>query len=160
MNEYEGLQLSQLLDLLNGLVQPAAITMRPQTVGWKIVGAWLLVCIGLTVWQMVRQWRHNRYRREALSLLGELESNSNSTDGPSAGLIAQLVKRTALVAYPRAKVASLSGDQWATFLRETADNDPLVVEKAQDLATAAYREKQDGMALVEPARRWIERHRA
>ena len=78
----------------------------------------------------------------------------------SARRVAEIVKRTALVAYPRTRVANLHGSAWAEFLCESAGNDKRINETATDLATAAYRRDADGKTLVSPARRWVRVHRA
>ena len=160
MNDYEGLNLPQLLDLLHDIVRPDPVAWTPQTIGWTIVGAWLLVAILLIAWNRIRKWRRNRYRREALAMLNRIGAQADASSSAVAGQVALLIKRTALVAYPRAEVANLYGSQWATFLRQSVGNDPVVEKAADDLASAAYRVNVDGGKLIEPARRWILVHRA
>ncbi len=160
MNEYEGLNLPQLLDLLHDIVRPDPVAWTPQTIGWAIVGVWLLVVILLSSWNRIQKWHRNRYRRDALAMLKEIGAHADASSSAVAGQVALLIKRTALVAYPRAEVASLYGSEWAAFLRQSAGNDPVVEKAAGDLATAAYRVNVDGGKLIEPARRWIRVHRA
>ena len=157
-DRYEGLNLVGLLDLLHEPVAPAPIPWLPQTVGWQIVGLWLLVVAVLVAVAARRRWVRNGYRREALDQLSEIAKATQDVTAP--GQIALLLKRTALAAYPRAQVASLWGDAWATFLVESSKNDARVRKSAQDLAAAAYRDDIDGAALIKPARRWIKVHRA
>ena len=78
----------------------------------------------------------------------------------TALLIAEIVKRAALGAYPRARVAGLHGRDWARFLCESSGDDRQVTEAAESLASAAYRPDADGRALLQPARRWVRVHRA
>lgn len=160
MNDYEGLNLPQLLDLLHDIVRPDPVAWTPQTMGWAIVGGWLLVVFLLIGWNRIQKWRRNRYRREALAMLNHIGAQADVSSSAIAEQVALLIKRTALVAYPRAEVANLYGSQWATFLRQSAGNDPVVEKAAGDLASAAYRVNVDGGKLIEPARRWIQVHRA
>lgn len=157
MNRFEGLSLPELLDLLHGIVVPAPPSWLPRTTGWGVLAAWsaTLVLIGVVRWLVHR--RRNRYRRDALA---ELEAIVASDAAPSAAAIAALVKRTALAAYPRARVASLYGDDWAAFLRRSANDDPLVGAGVELMARAAYRVDVDGRELVDAARQWIRLHRA
>ncbi len=148
--EYDGLNLPQLLDLMHDLVEPEAVAWTPQTVGWLVVALWLLAVLLLAAARAVESRRRNRYRRAALAELDSIES---------AGSLAALLKRTALVAYPRTEVASLYGAEWADFLRRSCPRDRVVDESADALATVAYRRHADVDALVRPARRWIRRHR-
>lgn len=160
MNQYDGLNLPQLLDLMHGLVMPEPVSWMPQTVGWLVVGVWLIALAGVIGWSSVKRWRNNRYRREALAALAEIERQSRKDAPATAAQVAALVKRTALAAYPRSTVANLHGADWARFLCESARNDPEVERGAGQIAVAAYRTGVDGDALLGPARRWIELHHA
>ncbi len=159
MSRYEGLNLPQLLDRLHDIVRPEPLPFTPQTVGWGVVGIWLLLVIMLICWNRIAHWRRNRYRREALSALKDIAVTAQQAPGPAAGQIAALLKRTALVAYPRGRVASLYGSQWADFLKQSSNNDKQVTAAAETLANAAYHANVDSMMLIEPARRWIKAHR-
>ncbi len=157
MNEYDGLNLAQLLDLLKDPVVPDPVSFLPQTKGWWVVLAWLAAVSLVLAWGGIRRWQRNRYRREALRTLRAIEQAS---DESTAGQIATLLRQTALAAYPRSEVASLYGNEWAEFLKSSSRNDRLVKKSASDLASAAYRADADTSLLVKPARRWIQVHRA
>ena len=160
MSQYDGLNLPQLLDLMHGLVMPEPVPWLPQTPGWSIVLGWLVAVLLLAAWQIVKRRRRNRYRRDALAELEAIAARRDIEPAESAQRIATVLKRTALVAFPRADVAALYGKDWAKFLSETADNDAQIADAADMLATAAYRPDADPDALTRPARRWIRLHRA
>lgn len=157
---YEGLSLSQLLDLMHDLVRPEPIAWTPQTIGWVVVGVWLLVVLIIVIWHRIQVWRHNRYRREAITELRALEAQQELAPQALASAIATLVKRTALAAYEREQVADLYGTEWAEFLRQSSANDRIVDKSAEALSNAAYTRDANGAELVKPARRWIRVHRA
>ena len=108
------------LDNLHDIVVPAPAPWWPPASGW-----YLLIALSVTVavWWSIRwllQRRANRYRREALSILHGLRSQSDSENPASALLeLDLLLKRVALAAWPRETVASLSGRDWIDFLRST-----------------------------------------
>ena len=103
MNPEEAKALEGLLEI--GL--PPPVSYAPETAGWWILLAALLLAALLLAWRWRRSWTANRYRREALAELAALEA------GPGgAALLPELVKRTALAAAPREKVAALSGEKW------------------------------------------------
>ena len=160
MSQYDGLNLPELLALMHDLAMPAAVPWLPQTPGWWIVLAWLVAVLFLAVWHFARRRRRNRYRRDALAELKAIEAESGIDAAKTAQRIAAVLKRTALVAYPRQDVAGLYGTEWARFLAESAGNDRQVAEAADELAAAAYRPGVDPSALSRPARRWIRLHRA
>ena len=160
MNPYEGLNLPQLLDLMHGLAMPEPVPWILQTRGWWLVAGWLAVVSGLAVIKIISRRRQNRYRREAIDQLRQIESVAAQDPAAAAVEIALLLKRTALAIYPRQQVAHLYGSDWARFLCETAGNDPGVAGAAVELAGAAYDRNADGGSLIGPARRWIEIHHA
>ena len=159
-DKYEGLNLPQLLDLMHGNVEPEPVSLLPATDAWLVVAGWLVatVVIGLAAWR--RRWQRNRYRREALSALANIEADSSLDAKGSAAEIAELIKRTALAAYPRDTVASLYGESWSAFLVESANHDKRVAAGADAIAQAAYSPVADDTAIVPAARRWIRVHRA
>ena len=171
MSEYDGLSLSQLLDRLLPLAVPEPVSWIPQTSGWWVVGCWMVAVALLGCWDLRKRRQRNRYRREALSELDNIKAGVDFETGAqiktgapplaasAADQIAKLLKRTALAAYPRERVASLTGADWAAFLVESANQDPLVAGYAGQLAGAAYHAHVDAAALIPPARRWIELHR-
>jgi hypothetical protein len=160
VSQYDGLNLPELLALMHKPVAPEAVPWLPQTPGWWIVLGWLIAVLFLVAWQLVKRRRRNRYRRDALAELKAIASRRDIDADRAAQCIASVLKRTALVAYPRADVASLYGPDWARFLTESAGNDPQIASAAVDLAAAAYRPDADPSALSRPARRWIRLHRA
>lgn len=157
---FEGLNLPQLLDLMHELVVPEPVPWLPQTPGWWVLCGWALAVAVLVVVAIARRRRRNRYRREALASLDAIAARSQLDAADSARRVADVLKRAALAAYPRARVASLYGKDWARFLCESAGNDRQVTEAAESLAGAAYRPDADGRSLLRPARRWVRVHRA
>jgi hypothetical protein len=160
VSQYDGLNLPQLLNLMHGLEQPAPVPLLPQAPGWWIVAGWLLAVLVLAALQFARWRRRNRYRRAALAEINSLAARQDMQPAESAQRIATVLKRTALVAYPRAEIASLHGAAWAQFLVESAGNDSQVAAAADLLASAAYRPDANPDALRGPASRWIRLHRA
>lgn len=109
--EVEGLDLVQLLQLLEPIEEPPLISLWPQTMGWIVIGvAAILIGTWLFRRALLRR-RANFYRRAALE---EIET---ATDSPAK--LAEIVRRTALAAYPRADVAGLYGEDWLAFLDRT-----------------------------------------
>ena len=159
--------LSQLADI----VQPAPVSWRPQTVGWEVLGALLAVLALWLAWRGARWWWRNRYRRQALAELKQLESNWQA-DPVNAGpqllaALPALVKRCALAAWPREQVASQSGAEWAQFLLANAGHAshgaqalaPLVREiQYHDHEALKRVSPNDVRVLIEASRQWIQGH--
>jgi hypothetical protein len=154
--KYEGLNLPQLLDLMHDIVMPEAVVMTPQTEGWLVVAGWSAAVAALAAIKIAQRRRRDRYRRDALAELDRIDTRSDT----AAGEIASIVKRTALVAYPRSEVASLYGAAWAEFLVESAGNDSRVEKAAPRMADAPYKHGIEAKEIIKPAKRWVKVHRA
>ena len=141
------------LDKLHDFYQPPPPAWTPQTIGWYVVFAILaLLVIWMTI-HSLRRWLANRYRREALRELALLQPEQFST----------LLKRTALSAWPREKVASLSGEAWINFLNESAKNNSFHQIPGNRIEEIALRSQtlssEDEQTLRKITDEWIRRHR-
>ncbi|MCB8821975.1 DUF4381 domain-containing protein [Microvirga rosea] len=124
-------------------------------------GAWIIL-LGILAASLVmirrayERYRSDAYRREALR---ELSASPDMT------AILPLLKRAALVAYGREKVASLSGDAFLAFLDRTGGTMAFTSGPARLLPELAYTRRaamtaDDRAAVVADARRWLRSHRA
>lgn len=105
--------MSDPLDKLHDFYQPPAPAWTPQTVGWYVLFVIVEILVLWTAVHQMRKWFANRYRRAALRQLDLVSANEFSA----------LLKRTALAAWPRERVASLSGAEWLKFLNEAAGDE-------------------------------------
>lgn len=121
-----------LVDLINTLAEPSEpppVSMMPETVGWVVLALVLAVALLAGAIAGVKRHRANAYRRAALAELHK------TGDDPVA--VADVLRRTALAAYPRREVASLTGAAWIKFLRSKGRlREPRA--DAQDLACTPY----------------------
>ena len=95
---------------------------RPRVRRLKVIGlAFLVICLGVwLVSEAVLRWWHNRYRSAALQELAKLDESKAAADPIRyVGSLNAILKRTALVAWPREQVAALSGESWIAFLTES-----------------------------------------
>jgi hypothetical protein len=151
------------LENLHDIVVPAAVPLLPPAPGWYAVGVLALVSflfLGLRGW---RRYRANRYRREALALLKEIEASGDRAS--VLGEVALLVKRVALAAYPRLQVASLSGEAWRAFLEEasggvgvTPELQRLASDEMYASGASGQPSEEDLRGAFDAARSWILSH--
>lgn len=140
---------------------PEAISWLPQTRGWAVVGALLLIVLLLWGRRRALHWHRNRYRRSALEQLQQLAQQSPST--AVAGQLSILLKATALQVWPRADIAALSGEPWTRWLQQTAPTACFDAEDLEVMQTAAYAPVTELGAeqiqrLSDAAERWIRQH--
>lgn len=148
------------LDRLQDIVRLDPVPWWPPAPVW-----WLLLSLAAT-WAAyfltmgLLRWRKNAYRREAVRQLGAMPER------PEAVELSSLLKRVALVAYPRERVASLSGLDWTEFLSESCEQVDFRVEPLSRMGMvssqkdAAELDDEQRMQMLDAARLWIVGHQA
>lgn len=111
----DGLELYQLLAMMEANTIPADIDTQLQGTGWWfiLIGSILLVAVIIGF----RYWKKNKikHRYAALSELNRLQTDFHPLE------VSQILKRCALVDFPRHQIAALTQRQWAEFLDKTCD---------------------------------------
>jgi hypothetical protein len=160
----------QQLQPLQELPLPAPVSYAPQTIGWVFVAALLLLLGAAALWAAWRRHRQQRYRRNALRELADLEAGlavaraDPLQRATMLAAIARLLKRTSLEIAPREQVAGLTGDAWLSFLQRTRGHFDARTGPLLALASYAPADQianispDDEAALIRHARDWIERH--
>jgi hypothetical protein len=155
------------LDNLFDIVTPPAVPWWPPAPGWFVVGGAAVVLVIRLAWWAWKRWRAAAYRRAALAEWQRLKTRAADPEERGAALrqLPELIKRTALAAFPRDEVASLSGTAWLQFLDRTGRTDAFTRGTGQLLSELAYDPRlstQLDSAAVEElfgvVRRWIGRH--
>lgn len=155
------------LERLHEIALPDPVSWTPQTVGWYVLAAVVVVLLVAASSRWWKRWRANRFRRQALAELVEIEGHlAEPASRPDAlRRLPELLKRTAMSAYGRERVAELSGRAWLEFLNSDLRK-PLFEgargELLDDLAYAptaylASISAQDANDLGTAARQWIRR---
>ena len=132
------------LSNLRDIVAPPAVSFWPPAPGWWVLGAACLVASGLAVAMGLRHHRRSSYRREALRELASADAHD----------ISAILKRAALVAFPREQVAALSGPAWLAFLDRTGGTHFATTA----LSSLTYGGDGDRDAVRVEARRWLLSH--
>lgn len=146
------------LSNLRDIVVPPPIPWWPPAPGWWILAAAMIAALAILLTAMVRRYRRNAYRRAALVELAGLDP---AGDPARVRAVSSILKRAALVAYPRREVAALTGTAWLAFLDRTGGTDAFSRGAGAALERAAYGGPAgDSTAILGAARRWVKRHRA
>lgn len=111
-------------DRLHDVIEPAAVSWIPQTLGWAVLAAVIILVVTRVAWTRYHTWHAAAYRREALAELAEIRAamgrhvDEGPDSGSSAALTAlpSLVKRVVLASSDRTAVAALSGPRWLEYL--------------------------------------------
>jgi hypothetical protein len=157
------------LDRLHDVIAPPTVPWWPPAPGWYwVLGFAAFLTIALIIRSRLR-WQRNSYRREALT---EWEHQQALLMEPARradalASLAELLKRTALSAYPRPQVAALTGESWLNFLNQTGGKSRFTAEAGELLeqatcdpekAAAANGQKCQEAALQ--VRHWVVHHSA
>lgn len=144
---------------------PAEVSLTPQTPAWYLLGAALAAGLVVASIRAARRYRRDAYRRAALAELHRLRVEAAGAERSAAlAELPELLKRCALAAFSRERVAGLSGARWHAFLDQTAPGalgddaksalSRLVLEGGGELPRQTERDLFDGVE------RWLRRHHA
>ncbi len=134
----------------------------PPAPGW-----WVLGILGITLLTLVAVWLYRRYRlyRQRQQVLAELDQlkifDADQQAAEFATAVSTLLRRVALMRFPRQRVAPLSGTAWLHFLDETGGNGEFTTGPGQVLGQGPYvPHPQDVPAdrLLLLARSWIKKN--
>lgn len=158
---------SRIADPVAGLIDiplPREVSLWPQT--WEARLATVLLVVGVIalVWRFAHHRRVNRYRREAIAELNAVRRSSAADRSDLLARLSLLVRRTALAAFPRGQVASLTGPAWLAFLDRSYGGREFSQGVGRLLVSGPYRQippdDAELQSLVALVRRWIRGHHA
>ncbi len=146
--------LSHLADIM----VPPPVSWWPPAPGWWILGGTLVGVLAILAWSAILRYRRNAYRHAALAELAAI----GPVEGPEqAAAVSAILKRVALLAYPRSDVASLTGSAWLAFLDHAASTTDFTRGPASGLVQSTFGGPPgDGKAVLSAAQRFIKDHRA
>lgn len=159
----EQTQLEQLKDIH----LPEAVGWWPLAAGWYLLMFLCLTLTFITVFFLWHRYIRTLSKKQALRLL-QTYKTQHQQDGNSqlaSARVSELLKRVALVYFPRSEAAGLKGDSWVRFLNETAKNvdfKPVRYELLElpfapsEPITAARHQMDD---LFDAAHHWIKQRR-
>ena len=157
------------LDNLHDIVPPPPVPWWPPAPAWYwVLGALGVVAMVLLLRSFMR-WQRNRYRREALAELARHQAALGDPAQRGGALVAlsELLKRTAVTAFPRSEVASLTGESWYSFLDRTGRGATFSKRDGAVLETAAYDprsvagvDENKARDLAQRVRNWLVHHQA
>ena len=155
---------------LHDIVVPLAVSWWPLAPGWYAVVAVLVVLLGWAAQRTAVRHRRNAYRREARRAIAALRANAREPANVQRAVLdlAVLLRRVALTAYPRTRVAPLTGAEWLRFLDDTGATEAFSGAPGACLTTAVYGRAGRGAnplppeplgELFDAAEAWVRSHR-
>jgi type II secretory pathway pseudopilin PulG len=157
--------IEMALRSLHDIAMPQPVSWMPKTWGWAGLAIIILVLLLAAATKAIRRFRRNAYRREALQRLANLEKGITDAArrGHALRELAELLKRTALAAWPRARVAPLTRTGWTQFLDGSGGCGKGLARLLDDLeyrgnASLSSLPQDYAEDAFRAARQWIEKH--
>jgi len=154
-----------LIHGIDEIVLPAPVSWWPSAPGWKVLGIMVVLWLMFKAVRWIRRWWRNRYRREALKRVAQVQKQAGQQWREVVVVLPYYIKVTALHAYPREDVASLSGESWVRFLDAHYAGPPFSSGVGRKLLSVAYLppaqwqlKEAEAKQLLEMVRLWIATH--
>ena len=154
-----------LIHGIDEIILPDAISYWPTAPGWQVLGVLVGIVVIIRAIQRAKHWWRNRYRREALRQLDQVQKQAGKQLQDVVAVLPHFIKVTALHAYPRQEVAALNGKPWLSFLDAHYSGPAFSEGIGEKLLALAYlpREQwqlndQESNELINMVRRWIALH--
>lgn len=160
-------ELAQLNDLKD-IHLPPPVGVWPFAWGWWLLAIVLVLLVTALLNFGIKRYRKNAYRRAALKELHIIETlyRQGAVNGLNfESALVQVLKRTALTAYPRSQVARLTGETWLQTMDQLAgfkQFDSALGRCLLDQRFApptTHLDTTQAQALLQLTRDWIKQHR-
>jgi hypothetical protein len=140
---------------LGSLYEPPPVAFSFETIGWPILAGVLLIVLIIGVFILIRKYIKNRYRREALQAL------ENMNDAGAIAKIFVVLKQVAMKAFGRESVGNLYGKEWLQFLEKTGKGVKMLPYESQ-IMQAVYKDEalqpESGNEILLNAKKWVKTH--
>ena len=154
--------MDNLLGKLKDIHLPPAPSWWPPALGWWILLAIIVMTIALGVWfYRQRLARIQSPQHLALKELEDLEQQyRNNKDTKKLVInLSALIRRVAISLHPRKEVASLTDEQWLTWLDQNTSDKKFVQKTARILIEAPYQHLpvvDNPQEMIQACKTWIE----
>jgi hypothetical protein len=155
-----------LIHGIDEIILPDAVSWWPTAPGWKALAIIIVILLLFICVRWMQRWWRNRYRREALRQLQQVQRQAGKQLQEVVAVLPYYLKVTALQAYPRQDVASLSGENWLAFLDKQHSGTVFSKGIGSKLLAVAYLpqaqwrlSEKDSAMLISMSRAWISKHR-
>lgn len=148
----------QALAQLKDIHLPGAIGWWPLAPGWYLLATLLTLLLCLIIYLAYKRYKNSLAKKQALQLLARYHEQYNKEGNSqlTSARISELLKRVALVYYPRQQVASMHGEQWLEFLNQSSKNIDFNQVRAMLLESPFKSgERRDLTPLIGCAQLWI-----
>ena len=146
--------------LVGDILEPDPLPFTFETIGWKIVGAVLLIGAIVLFYKWLKLYQKNKYRREAIQKI-QLIENQNSESQYKVNQLNIILKQVAIITFGREQVAQLYGNDWYAFL-DSKNKKSGFAKYSANFSDAIYRDKEVDETILNSiyklTKTWINEH--
>lgn len=156
------MNMNSSLARLRDIHLPDPISWWPLAPGWYVLATIIALLLVLGGWKFYQWWRWQQPKRIALKMLTQYEKMAEAQNNTAfiCARISELLRRVALVYYPREQVAGLSGEDWLEFLNQTSKTTSFSPVRELLLeAPFGNQQPQTLTPLFNRAKEWIKQRR-
>lgn len=144
-----------LLDELKDIHYPEMVSWWPPAIGWWLIALLLAITSVVSIFIIKRAWKKMKQKRILLNELNLLRQQYQQQQCNITEPLSILIKRAAMIRYPRQQVAALQGQAWLDFLNQTTNT----AYFSQELITAPYQAMapERTMTLLTSTESWLKK---
>ncbi|MFK5956985.1 MAG: DUF4381 domain-containing protein [Planctomycetota bacterium] len=153
------------LAALRDIHLPAPVGWWPLAPAWWVLGAILFLAIALLTRRILAKRKALYHFAIEAFMAAENQYTENGNLIQMAVALSEILRRVALARYPREEVASLSGEDWATFLvshggKDSFQEEYLSLELATYMPESEVECRLNSTRLLHATKSWIKRNAA
>ena len=149
---------------IQDIITPDQVSFWPPQPGWYAVCIVLILVLVFLIIKIIQNKKRNAYRHSAILTIDNIPENTAIE--ATIMEINTILKACALKAFPRDKIANLSGKVWIEFLIKSSKNihfndihkKMLSIGPYQKISQTAYR-PEDVSGFIAISKQWIKTHR-
>lgn len=126
---------------------PEAISWWPPAIGWWILAVLIPLSLYL-IFKLYQRMTRKTALKSAKKQFKSLRDDQQLTKQEKLVALSSLMRRTAVSLYPRAEVASLTGDEWLNFLDKSISNRGFNSDTGWLLTKGLYSRQDDSYYLA------------
>jgi len=146
--------------LVGDILEPDPLPFTFETIGWKIVGAVLLIVVIVLFYKWLKLYQKNKYRREAIQKLKLIEMQ-NAESQHKMNQLNIILKQVAIITFGREQVAQLYGNDWFLFL-DSKNKKSEFTKYSENFSDAIYSDKDVDettfKSICKITKTWINEH--
>ncbi len=156
--------MNDTIPALAQFIEPSPVKFAPDAPGWYVLCGVLILSLLLVAFLIYRKYKRNRYRREAIGWLEQMEKQlvGNHEYARIVYTADMLAKQISIQVYGREATAALRGSEWIDYLNKS-NSSVSFSETDEHLLQSVYEKEVEisetqAMGFTTKIKQWIKKH--